>query len=99
MAPQISGRPVTRVSKKAMRSRSSLVRVQGLDFLAVQACVRRGTLKRSFRGRWWEVLVCVVEGRGKAVLEAVVFMAAREEFGSGEGEAGYVPGGREAQQP
>lgn len=88
MAPQISGRPVTRVSKKAMRSRSSLARVQGLDFRAVQAWVRRGTLKRSFRGRWWEVLVWV-EGRGRAVLEAVVvFMAAREEFGCGEGEAG-----------
>jgi hypothetical protein len=43
--------------------------------------VRSGTLKRSVRGRWWEAFVCVVEGRGKAVLEAVVFMAAREEFG------------------
>lgn len=82
-----------------MRSRSSLERVQGLDFLAVQACVRRGTLKRSFRGRWWDVVVCVVEGRGKAVLDGVVFMAAREEFGCGEGEAGYVPAAREAQQP
>lgn len=44
--------------------------------------------------------MCVVEGRGKAVLDGVVFMAAREEFGCGEGEAGYVPAvAREAQQP
>jgi hypothetical protein len=61
--------------------------------------VRKGTLKGSFRGRRWELFVCVVEGRGRAVWDAEVFMAAREEFCWGVGEVGYAPAEREAQQP
>lgn len=43
--------------------------------------------------------MCVVDGRGRAVWDAEGFIAAREELGWGEGEAGYVPAEREAQQP